>query len=339
MTLLHQDYSATLDRNWTVVSTTPQEFFNSRDISFETQAVNVFCDIDNNGFFTMWLDDGSRYSFNPNAAKYKKAYTCTAEPNSDVGEWMRSGFIDPHELQGYERWILRPDEALGVGVDNASQHMVIYNGWSSHQPPPIFFYGLFDRFAYAHVNKIDFRDLTHVALGGANTSLEHLNYGDGQMFAILKSGPPIPVPDMDQYTFDRTLVYFPFKYPFRITSTPQSTVSTPWKVECQERDGVAEMVTLVAKGKLYFICMVGTPGTHYEPATASVQQQQQQQQQPQQIISTIRVQPVDVTHVGWSISHRLAPLERTAFCSRGKITNTLASFSGIRVKLLDEASG
>lgn len=84
-------------------------------------------------------------------------------------------------------------------------------------------------------------------------SVYKMAYGDGLMFLLLKGTDKIPVPGSGSTTYNTTLSYFPFKAPYTLVDLPESTVSIPWNIGCE--DLATDMgATAVANGKLYFLC-------------------------------------------------------------------------------------
>lgn len=81
-------------------------------------------------------------------------------------------------------------------------------------------------------------------------------YGDGHVYAIIKTGAPITVPRSDNVTCNRILTYFPLQDPFNMTSPPASTVSVPWNVDCRDDSYDDNAGTATVNGKFYYFCEV-----------------------------------------------------------------------------------
>lgn len=80
-------------------------------------------------------------------------------------------------------------------------------------------------------------------------------YGDEQVFATIKTDPPIRSNDTQDTSYNQTLVYFPFKAPYALTSPPEGAKSFQWNLACRiTRDHGAKAG--VTKGKLYYFCEV-----------------------------------------------------------------------------------
>ncbi|KAG0360682.1 hypothetical protein BG005_010148 [Podila minutissima] len=175
------------------------------------------CDVDKNGIFTMRLPDGIGYRYEPLAPKAPRAQTCSSDSNG-LGEWKRVDLVDPYEVKSWRRLILQPEVMPSVNnKSNSGQG----EGDEMHE---------------------------------SRATIEILQYGDGQMFSLLASGPSIAVPNTDRTTYNKTLVYFPFEVPFHLTSPPTSAVSVPWNANCNGR--IDFSVAVVTKGKFYYVCTV-----------------------------------------------------------------------------------
>ncbi|KAG0039711.1 hypothetical protein BGZ82_007012 [Podila clonocystis] len=215
LTLIKTERSFTVTGNntWSVISATPIGYFGRTD--------RIDCDVDKNGVFTMRLQDGAGYRYDPLAPKVPRAQTCSSDGNG-LGEWKRMDLVEPDEVDTWRRLILQP-EAI-PSVENKSNSRHIEGDEMSKNP----------------------------------AAIEILQYGNGQIFSVLASGPSIAVSNAERNakrtTYNKTLVYFPFEAAFHLTSLPSSAVSLPWNVDCNDYDDLS--VAVVAKSKFYYVCAV-----------------------------------------------------------------------------------
>ncbi|KAG0094775.1 hypothetical protein BGZ93_006785 [Podila epicladia] len=175
------------------------------------------CDVDKDHIFIMWLPDGIGYRYEPLALKAPRAQTCSSDSNG-LGEWTRMDLVDPYEVKSWRRLIIQPEVIPS------------FNNKSSNRQ---------DEGDEMRENRATF---------------EILQYGNGQIYSLLASGPSIAVPIANRTIYNKTLVYFPFEAPFQLTSPPTSAVSVPWNVNCNGRIDVS--MAVVIKGKFYFVCTV-----------------------------------------------------------------------------------
>ncbi|KAG0013595.1 hypothetical protein BGZ81_000930 [Podila clonocystis] len=109
LTLIKTVHPATANGNntWSVISVTPSGYFGRNGL--------VDCDVDKNGVFTMRLNNGAGYRYDPLASKVPRAQTCSSNGNG-LGEWKRMDLIGPDEVNSWRRLILQPE--VIPSVDN-----------------------------------------------------------------------------------------------------------------------------------------------------------------------------------------------------------------------------
>ncbi|KAF9428791.1 hypothetical protein BGZ94_001015, partial [Podila epigama] len=99
----------------------------------------------------------------------------------------------------------------------------------------------------------DFR-LPKVNITEANGVVHSLQYGDGQLYIVLKYGEELPSPPYPKLTYNRTLTYFPFNAPWTLTSPPAQLLSVPWDLDCKDTIASDLSKTGVAHNSFYYIC-------------------------------------------------------------------------------------
>lgn len=91
----------------------------------------------------------------------------------------------------------------------------------------------------------------------SNEGLVNLEYGDGQIFALLKTsfrgGLPTIAP------FNMTLTHMPLTVPQNAFNTAVQVTSTPWETVCQTTRLKDNAIVAVARGTYYYFCSV----SHY----------------------------------------------------------------------------
>ncbi|KAG0091232.1 hypothetical protein BGZ92_001183 [Podila epicladia] len=252
LTLIKTEYpiNSTGNITWSVVSTTPINYFG--------RIGEMKCDVDKDHIFIMWLPDGIGYRYEPLALKAPRAQTCSSDSNG-LGEWTRMDLVDPYEVKSWRRLIIQPEVIPSFNNKSSNRQdegdeMVIYypQQFPGEHALPIIQYAWINK--KTSLNKLTSNNIAFTSLRENRATFEILQYGNGQIYSLLASGPSIAVPIANRTIYNKTLVYFPFEAPFQLTSPPTSAVSVPWNVNCNGRIDVS--MAVVIKGKFYFVCTV-----------------------------------------------------------------------------------
>ncbi|KAF9375891.1 hypothetical protein CPB97_011177 [Podila verticillata] len=216
------------------------------------------CSVDNDGTFSMWARKNDNfYNFKFDRSSQGKVSTSNqCKKNIPRGEWTKTQLVMPVNLV-YKRWVSVQDPSSTAGAATVVVHTRVEEALPPVAPPTI---------QYAPINTtsvqtfVSNQDLRPIVLTNTSAAIINLVYGDNQMFALLKSGAPIPVPDepytppKGRVTYNQTLTYFPFP-PKNQADVPQ-VVSVPWNVDCKDSELWDENYAKVANGKLYYMCKV-----------------------------------------------------------------------------------
>ncbi|KAG0022568.1 hypothetical protein BGZ81_008475 [Podila clonocystis] len=233
---------------WTVVSTAPAEKFHGRQLIYNRQKFS--CHVDKNGVFTIMAKSWVAADTTVYRTRYVPSAPLTSDsgtlnPNNGThGEWIPANMIPPFEFWNTKRtWIL-PETVAAAFIQ--------YSSSGDKLPPsskPTLEIGQMNedgRAASENLAETNITDAVGVVYGTF--------YGDEQLYTTLKVGPPIQSNTTQGTTYNQTLVYFPFKAPYSLSSPPESVASFQWNLDCRSSNLDSDAKAAISKGKLYYFC-------------------------------------------------------------------------------------
>ncbi|KAG0350888.1 hypothetical protein BG005_009591 [Podila minutissima] len=222
---------------WTIVSTAPASQFHERQLAYNRQKFS--CYVDKNGVFTIMAKSWE--------ATDRTIYRSRYDPYSGThGEWIPAEFnmFPPYEYIGTERSWIHPETKAATFI----QYPI-----SRNTLPPAFKPAL----EIGQMNEAGVVVSENLAEANITDTVGVIYgkfYGDGQLYTTLKVGPPIISNTTQETTYNQTLVYFPFKAPYSLTSPPEGVASFQWNLECRSSNIDSDVKAAVSKGKLYYFC-------------------------------------------------------------------------------------
>ncbi|KAG0038669.1 hypothetical protein BGZ82_011248 [Podila clonocystis] len=242
---------------WTVVSTAPAEQFHGRQLIYNRQKFS--CHVDKNGVFTIMAKSWVAADLTVYRTRYVPSAPLTSDSgtlnpnNSTHGEWIRANMIPPFEYWDTQRTWIHPETVAAAFIQYPS---------SGNKLPPSFKPTLeigqmneAGRAVSENPVKVNITDAVGVVYGKF--------YGDEQLYTTLKVGPPIQSNSTQGTTYNQTLVYFPFKAPYSLTSPPEGVASFPWNLDCASSNLDSDAKAAISKGKLYYFCEANTTSNMY----------------------------------------------------------------------------
>ncbi|KFH63869.1 hypothetical protein MVEG_10562 [Podila verticillata NRRL 6337] len=241
------------DTTWNVISLTLASQFNEKQLDYNREKFT--CQVNKNGIFTIMAKTMIpseptlyRARFDPNAPLASNNRTFNPY-NSTHGEWISADMQPPGSYYFTRRtWIHR---------DTLATTFIQYADSMDRLPPmktPVVDYGQLNESGLMVIDGIVNQTLSKAAIfNNTNGTMYGMFYGDEQVFATIKTGPQIRSNDTQGDYYNQTLVYFPFKAPYALTSPPEGAKSFQWSLACRNtRDYGAKAG--VSKGKLYYFC-------------------------------------------------------------------------------------
>ncbi|KAG0338398.1 hypothetical protein BG004_007251, partial [Podila humilis] len=236
---------------WSVVSKSTSSLFNPKLLNFERSYFSCF--VDKNGAFTIKAKSKDtilyRARYDPAAPMGKFGTVNVLTSSKTNGDWVVSDMTPPAEIWN--------DERTWIHQESLATLFVQYPTSGDLLPPatiPTLEIGILNE-AGAMVN------LTLATSNITNSVgvIYGLWYGSDQLFTTLKSGTAIPSGANQAEHFNSTLVYFPFKAPFALTTPPASVESFDWNIQCRDTTSDSSAKASVINGKLYYFCDFPTP--------------------------------------------------------------------------------
>ncbi|KAG0091306.1 hypothetical protein BGZ93_008897 [Podila epicladia] len=190
---------------WTVISTALASQFDERQRAYNREKFS--CYVDKNGVFTIMAKSWEA----TDTTIYRSRY----DPKH--GKWNRIDMSPPYEYGGTERsWI---------HTETVAATFIQYSNSRDTLPPafkPALEIGQINedgKEVSENLAKVNITDTLGVIYGKF--------YGDGQMYTTIISNTT------QGNTYNQTLVYFPFKAPYNLTSPPEGAASFQWNLECR----------------------------------------------------------------------------------------------------------
>ncbi|KFH65642.1 hypothetical protein, variant [Podila verticillata NRRL 6337] len=225
---------------WEVVAISSLDDVDPQNPNLLQTLIRDECSVDNDGTFSMWARENDNfYNFKfvrSSQGTFSTSNKC--EKNNPRGAWTKTQLVMPGRF-AYKRWMSVQDPSSTAGAATLVVHTRTEEALPPVAPPTIQYAPINTTSMQTFVNSQDLRPIV-------------------LMFALLKSGAPIPIPDESdipdkgRVTYNRTLTYFPFP-PQNQADVPQ-VVSVPWNVDCWDSEFWDENYARASNGKLYYLC-------------------------------------------------------------------------------------
>ncbi|KAG0027147.1 hypothetical protein BGZ82_009133 [Podila clonocystis] len=229
--VLLRSNSTTADTtSWDIISTVPisQVVAKNGPNGMTPHFYRSSCIVDEDGVFHVRGLRGDMATYNPMAPLDLSAKTCNVQ-GVTKGEWSTKIVRHGHESLMKESVLVRAEAASG---NHTSDPLVVF---VDETLPKI---------EYAAPNNA-LKTVQVLLSNRTNLEILSLHYGDGRMFAVLRTNP-------SETTRNQTLVHFPFEPPYNLSGIPESIVNVPWGLDCDFSVHYTEAA--VAKGKFYYLC-------------------------------------------------------------------------------------